>query len=190
MLYFVSLEYNIRLLFKLKLTKMKKLGLLLLTVSIVWLSSCKKDEDSDIPEVAVKIGAIAPDFELAEANGTLHKLSDYRGKYVVVDFWAAWCGICRTENPKMQSLHTAYQNKNVQFIGACLDANTDAWKQAVISDGLTYLQLHDEAAFDSEVAKTYGIGSVPFLMLLDESGKILTFTSRVADIESRLASEL
>lgn len=169
---------------------MKKPGLLLLTISIVFLTSCKKDDKADTPEVAVKIGATAPDFNLKDSGGTFHKLSDFRGQYVVLDFWAAWCGICRTENPKMQSLYTKYQNKNVQFIGACLDANTDNWLKAVQNDGLTYLQLHDEEAFESEVAKTYGINMVPFMMLLDEAGKILTFTSRVADIESRLVSEI
>jgi peroxiredoxin len=168
---------------------MRKITLILSLLSIVWLSSCKKDEEGSTPEVAVKIGALAPDFNLADANGTFFKLSDYRGKYVVVDFWAAWCSICRTENPKMEALYNNYKNKNVQFIGACLDANVDNWKNVVAEDGLTYLQLHDAEAFDSDVAKTYGLQMVPFMMLLDESGKILTFTSRVVDIESRLASE-
>jgi peroxiredoxin len=167
---------------------MKKITILLFILSAVWLGSCKKDDSTT--EVAVKIGALAPEFNLSDANGTFYKLSDYKGKYVVVDFWAAWCSVCRTENPKMQALYTRYQNKNIQFIGACLDANVDKWKQVVEADGLTYLQLHDSEAFDSEVAKTYGIQMVPFMMLLDESGKILTVSSRVADIENRLTSEL
>lgn len=169
---------------------MKQIGLLLLSIIIITIGSCKKDEDSETPEVAVKIGATAPDFNLEDTDGSFHQLSDYRGQYVVVDFWAAWCGICRNENPKMQALYKDYENKNVQFIGACIDENTEAWRQAIQDDGLTYLQVHDAAAFDSEVAKTYGINMVPFMMLLDENGVILTFTSRVADIESRLASEL
>jgi len=167
---------------------MKKLSLLFV-LFIGLLISCNKDEEGDSLEVAVKIGAQAPEFEMVDESGTSFHLSDFRGKYVVVDFWAAWCGICRTENPKMQALSIAYKDKNVQFIGACIDANTNNWKEAIIEDGLTYLQLHDELAFNSEVVKTYGIGSVPFMMLVDENGKILTFTSRVADIEERLNKE-
>ena len=152
--------------------------------------ACKKDEDSDTPEVAVKIGAIAPDFSVADESGTFYKLSDQRGKYVVVDFWAAWCGICRTENPKMQALYTEYTDKNVEFIGVCLDENRENWQSVVVADGLTYLQLIDQQAFSSEVATTYGIQSVPFMMLLDTEGKIITFTSRVSEIESWLNQEI
>ncbi len=170
---------------------MKKLNILILVIALVFVSqSCKKDDDSETPEVAVKIGAIAPDFNVPDEAGTFYKLSDQRGKYVVVDFWAAWCGICRTENPKMQTLYLEYMNKNVQFIGVCLDENKENWKSAVSNDGLTYLQLIDEQAFSSEVATTYGIKSVPFMILLDTEGKILIATSRVAEIESWLSQEL
>lgn len=162
-----------------------------MTFALIFTSqACKKDEESSTPEVAVKIGAIAPDFNIADEDGDFHKLSDQRGKYVVVDFWAAWCGICRTENPKMQALYTKYMDKNVQFIGVCLDENTENWQSVVEADQLSFLQLIDEAAFSSEVAKTYGIQSVPFMMLLDTEGKIITFTSRVSEIESWLNQEV
>lgn len=148
--------------------------------------ACKKDDSGEVPEVAVKIGSTAPNFEIADEDGTLHKLTDYRGQYVVVDFWAAWCGICRTENPKMESLYNTYKNKNVEVIGVCLDANTDAWKTAVMDDQLTYIQLIESDAFSSKVAGTYGITSVPFMMLLDSEGVILSLSSRVSDIEAKL----
>jgi len=147
--------------------------------------SCKKDDNQNI-EVAVKIGAQAPNFKIGDIDGTIHELKDYRGQYVVVDFWAAWCGICRNENPKMESLNNSYKDKNVSFIGVCLDANTENWKTAVMEDQLTYIQLIDNEAFDSKVASTYGITSVPFMMVLDSEGVILTITNRVSDIESKL----
>lgn len=168
---------------------MKKLTRLFIIISILTYISCSKDDENSAPEVAVKIGALAPDFTMADAGGIFYSLNDFKGEYVVVDFWAAWCGICRNENPKMQTLYEKYADEDIQFIGACIDANTEGWKQAVEDDGLTYLQLHDEAAFESDTAKTYGINSVPFMMLLDKSGKILTVSSRVSDIESRLAQE-
>jgi len=148
--------------------------------------ACKKDEEGDSPEVAVKLGSTAPNFEIADEAGNLHKLSDYRGQYVVVDFWAAWCGICRTENPKMESLYNIYKDKNVEIIGVCLDENTDNWKKVVMEDQLTYIQLIENEAFSSKVAGTYGITSVPFMMLLDSEGVILSLTSRVSDIEAKL----
>lgn len=166
---------------------MKRIQLIIIAIAVVLgTQACKKDENNDVPEVAVKIGSTAPNFEIADENGTLHKLYDYRGEYVVVDFWAAWCGICRTENPKMQNLYTNYQNKNVEVIGVCLDANTDNWKNVVSEDQLTYIQLIDNEAFSSKVASTYGITSVPFMMLLDPDGIILTITSKVSDIEAKL----
>ncbi|NPD45910.1 MULTISPECIES: peroxiredoxin [unclassified Lentimicrobium] len=170
---------------------MKKINIMIMAFALIFSSqACKKDEDSDTPEVAVKIGAIAPDFSVADETGTFYKLSDQRGKYVVVDFWAAWCSICRTENPKMQALYTKYMDKNVQFMGVCLDENTENWQSAIEADQLTYLQLIDEDAFSSKVATTYGITSVPFMMLLDTEGKIITFTSRVSEIESWLNQEI
>lgn len=170
---------------------MKQFKILLIAFALVISTqACKKDEESETPEVAVKIGAIAPDFNIADGHGTFYKLSDQRGKYVVVDFWAAWCGICRTENPKMQALYTKYMDKNVQFMGVCLDENKENWQSAIDADQLTYLQLIDEDAFSSTVAKTYGIQSVPFMMLLDTEGKIITFTSRVSEIESWLKQEI
>lgn len=166
---------------------MKKIQLIIIAIGVILSTqACKKDENNDAPEVAVKIGSTAPHFEIADENGMLHKLSDYRGQYVVVDFWAAWCGICRTENPKMQNLYINYTNKNVEVLGVCLDANTENWKNVIAEDQLTYIQLIDNEAFNSKVASTYGITSVPFLMLLDPDGVILSLSSKVSDIEAKL----
>ena len=159
---------------------------MLLSVVMITLACNKKDEEGSSPEVAVKVGSLAPDFEIEDENGVSIKLSDYRGQYVVVDFWAAWCGICRNENPKMENLYNNYKNKNVEVIGVCLDENTENWRNVVAQDQLTFIQLIDNQAFDSKVATTYGITSVPFMMLLDSEGVILSLTNRVSDIEAKL----
>ena len=143
--------------------------IILITLFISITSSCNKTDDtnSENLETAVKIGALAPEFELTDPQGNFHKLSDYRGTYIVVDFWAAWCGICRRENPKMQALHLKYQNKNLVIIGLSLDKTKEAWLQAIEDDQLTYIQLGDQEAFQSKVAKTYGVTGIPFMMLLN-----------------------
>lgn len=165
--------------------------ILLIALVIGIFASCKKDsDDSGNLETAMKVGALAPGFELADTQGNLHKLSDYRGSYVVVDFWAAWCSYCRTENPIMQDLHEEFESKGLVIIGVSLDKTKEAWLKAIDEDQLSYIQLGDQEAFDSDVAATYGITSIPFMMLLNPEGKILTFSSRVNVIEARVEQEL
>jgi len=163
--------------------------ILILTLSIGILNSCKKDDEvekTETPEVAVKIGALAPEFNLADTKGDFHKLSDYRGDYVVIDFWAAWCGICRKENPNMQALHEKYKDRGLKIIGISLDETKGAWEQAISDDQLTYLHFGDQDAFKSEVATTYGITGIPLMLLLNPEGKILTITNKVDNIEAQV----
>lgn len=168
---------------------MKKIQYIFLAIIIIsTIISCKKDDENETPEVGVKIGAIAPDFEIADVEGNLHKLSDYRGGYVVVDFWAAWCSICRAENPKMQNLYTKYKDNGLVVLGVSLGPSRTNWLQAIQDDGLGYIQLGDTDAFNSEVAQTYGLGGVPLMLLLNPEGEILIVSSKVSDIEAGLVS--
>jgi thiol-disulfide isomerase/thioredoxin len=126
---------------------------------------------------------------LADKDGNYRELYEFRGKFVAVDFWASRCGVCRRENPKLEALSHKYSSQ-IQVIGVNLDQKKELWQAAVNSDQLTYLQVHDTLAFNSEIAKSYGITMIPFMMLLDANRVILMFTSSTTDIESRLNNSL
>jgi peroxiredoxin len=135
------------------------------------------------------IGAIAPDFTLPDANGTPVTLSSYKGKYVLIDFWASWCGPCRQENPNVVKAYNKYKTKKFTIIGVSLDkpGAKDAWMSAIKNDGLTWTQVSDLQFWDNKAAKLYGITSIPQNFLLDPTGKIIAKNLRGGDLEAKLA---
>lgn len=109
-------------------------------------------------------------------NDTANKpvsLSSFKGKYVLVDFWASWCGPCRNENPAVVNAYNAFKNKNFTILSVSLDQNKDRWKQAIIADNLTWTHVSDLKYWQNEVAQLYHIQSIPANMLLDPAGKII-----------------
>ena len=124
---------------------------------------------------AVQIGQIAPDFIEKDTVGNDVSLSSYRGSYVLIDFWASWCGPCRKENPGMVELYNELKAKNMDFeiIGVAGDFVEDRWKKAIIKDKLPWVNISDIKGFDGKALKTYGIKSIPNTVLLDKEGKII-----------------
>ncbi|WP_276486128.1 TlpA disulfide reductase family protein [Paraflavitalea pollutisoli] len=133
------------------------------------------------------IGEKAPDFELPNPEGKLVKLSDHFGKYLLVDFWAAWCGPCRRENPNIVRVFNKYKDKGFSVFGVSLDSKKDAWIQAIQKDGLNWPQVSDLLFWDSGPAKLYGIRGIPGNVLLDPTGKIIARNLRGEDLEKKLA---
>lgn len=133
------------------------------------------------------VGEKAPDFELPNPEGKLVKLSDHFGKYLLVDFWAAWCGPCRRENPNIVRVFNKYKDKGFSVFGVSLDSKKDAWVQAIQKDGLNWPQVSDLLFWDSGPAKLYGIRGIPGNVLLDPSGKIIARNLRGEDLEKKLA---
>ena len=138
------------------------------------------------------IGSIAPDFTENDPDDHPIKLSDFRGKYVLLDFWASWCGPCRAENPNVVRAYAKYKDKNFTVLSVSLDGpgKKDAWLGAVKKDGLGWTQVSDLKFWNNAAAKLYSIRSIPQNFLIDPTGKIVGRNLRGEDLERRLAELL
>lgn len=117
-----------------------------------------------------KVGTEAPVFSLLDVEGNEISLDKYKGKYVLIDFWASWCGPCREENPRMVSVFKKYKGKKFDMLGVSIDDNLDQWKKAVIKDQLLWTQVVDDQNISNKV---YGIISIPANILVDPNGIII-----------------
>lgn len=138
------------------------------------------------------IGAMAPDFEQADTLGHPVRLSSFRGKYVLLDFWASWCAPCRQENPNIVKVYNKFKDKNFTIIGISLDrqGGTFAWLNAIRKDHLTWTQLSDLKFWNNAVAQLYFVQSIPKNFLIDPTGKIIAQDLRGDDLETKLEEVL
>jgi peroxiredoxin len=133
------------------------------------------------------IGVMAADFEAKTPEQIPIKLSSFKGQYVLIDFWASWCGPCRQENPNVLRAYETFKDKNFTVLGVSIDEKEDAWVKAVKQDGLVWVQLLDRTA---EIAKMYGINAIPKNFLVDPSGKIIAKNLRGSELMSTLQEVL
>ncbi len=137
-------------------------------------------------EKKMGIGKEAPDIILSDTSGTERKLSEFKGKVVLIDFWASWCGPCKKEMPHMKSLYNKYKPKGFEIFAVSLDKTAAAWKGYIEREQLPWIHVSDLKGWSSIGAKLYGVSSIPHLVLIDKEGKIIARNIRGAELDNRL----
>ena len=138
----------------------------------------------------VSVGAPAPEISLNDTTGTPIPLSSLRGKYVLIDFWASWCGPCRAENPNVVRMYNKYKDKGFAIYSVSLDQAKANWTKAIRNDNLTWTHVSDLKFWQSAAAQQYGVQAIPATFLLDKDGKIIAKNLRGDALEQKLEEVL
>lgn len=148
-----------------------------------------EDLDSLYAQSLLKVGTQAPNFELPTPEGKKVQLSDFKGKYVLIDFWASWCPDCRRISPNVEAIAKEYQGKDLTVVAVSFDIDKEAWVKYINRNGAPINEVHVselKKMKESAVAKAFGVQWIPSLYLLDKDGKVLLATVEVSKVEAKV----
>ena len=149
-----------------------------------------KQLDEYIRLAEFKVGSDVPDFELPDKDGKTFKLSSLRGKYVLIDFWASWCGPCMREMPNVVKLYKECKGKNFEIVGVSLDQKRDAWLNAVEKNKMKWIQVSDLKSWATAPVKLCNVSAVPYTVLIDPQGKVIALELRGEELISKVKEVL
>lgn len=136
-------------------------------------------------------GEKAPDFEVTLQNGEKARLSDLKGKYVLLQFWGSWCGPCRAENPHLHELYQKYHDKGFEIFSIGIESNPEQWQRAILRDGMVWkYHASDFKTFDGGIAQQYNIKSIPATFLINRDGQIIGVGLDPDDMDKKLSKAL
>ncbi len=154
------------------------LAAFLMAATTVWAQFAPEpDFDSKYATELVKAGVQAPDFKMKTIDGKTFKLSQLKGKTVVLDFWASWCPDCRKDAPEVVRMYKEYAPQGIEFVGVSMDTDVEAWRKACEQFGITYTQVSELKKFkETDIAKAYGVKWIPSMVVVDKEGKVALST--------------
>jgi alpha/beta superfamily hydrolase/peroxiredoxin len=154
------------------------LAAFLMAATTVWAQfGPEPDFDSKYATELVKAGTHAPDFKMKTIDGKTFKLSQLKGKTVVLDFWASWCPDCRKDAPEVVRMYKEYAPQGIEFVGVSMDTDVEAWRKACEQFGITYTQVSELKKFkETDIAKAYGVKWIPSMVVIDKEGKVALST--------------
>lgn len=163
------------------------------------LTSLKQNYDAQLAQMAEQdrqskenswVGKQEPDFSMQDANGRSVSLASYKGKFLLVDFWASWCAPCRAENPNVVKAYNEFKNRNFAVLGVSLDKEKGPWQEAIHEDKLDWTHVSDLKFWNSKAVETFKFNGIPYNILIDPSGKVIAEGLRGDDLENKLKEVL